>query len=244
MQADPMGNAQLSQAVVHIREMILRAEIAPGQRVAEAPLAEMLGMSRTPVRQALPLLAQEGLLIDHETRGFVVRAFTPSDITDAIDLRGLLEGFAVRRAAEQGVPKSTLREMRHCLEDGDVILRKRSIEEGDEGRYAEMNLRFHSLIVHAAQSPILSAAIDKNGRIPFAGAQALAFDRTNLDQMYDMLLYAHRQHHGIVEALETGQSARAEALMREHANTAKQSINLAESHVFSRLPRAPAAVPV
>src|SRR6267143_1799346 len=80
--------------------------LMPGQRVAEAPLAERLGMSRTPVRQALPLLAQEGLLMEHETRGFVVRAFTEADIVDSIDLRGLLEGYAVRRLAERGASKS------------------------------------------------------------------------------------------------------------------------------------------
>ena len=51
-------NTQLSQAIVRIREMILRGELAPGQRVAEAPLADLLGGSRTPVRQALPLLAK------------------------------------------------------------------------------------------------------------------------------------------------------------------------------------------
>jgi DNA-binding GntR family transcriptional regulator len=53
-------STQLDEAVVHLREMILRGKLAPGERVAEAPLAEELGMSRTPVRQALPLLAQEG----------------------------------------------------------------------------------------------------------------------------------------------------------------------------------------
>ena len=57
------------------------------------------GIVRTPVRQALPLLAQEGLLSEHETRGYVVRAFTAADIVDAIDLRGVLEGLALRRVA-------------------------------------------------------------------------------------------------------------------------------------------------
>ena len=70
-------STQLTETLLRIREMILRGELAPGQRVAEAPLAELLGMSRTPVRQALPLLAQEGLLAEHETRGYVVRGFTP-----------------------------------------------------------------------------------------------------------------------------------------------------------------------
>ena len=90
---------QLTDAIVRIREMILRGELAPGQRVAEAPLADMLDVSRTPVRQALPLLAQEGLLTEHETRGYMVRAFTGADIVDAIDIRGVLEGLAARRVA-------------------------------------------------------------------------------------------------------------------------------------------------
>ena len=220
-------DTQLSQAVVRIREMILRAELPPGQRVAEAPLADRLGMSRTPVRQALPLLAQEGLLSEHETRGYVVRQFTARDIVDAIDVRAVLEGLAVRRVAEQGASKALLRELRACLEDGDAILRKRRVEERDEGLYAQMNERFHALILDEAASALITDALQRNNCIPFAGPQAVAFDRDNLEQMYDLLHYAHRQHHGIVEALEAGQGARVEALMREHANAVKQSINLA-----------------
>jgi GntR family transcriptional regulator of vanillate catabolism len=217
----------LDQAVVHLREMILRGKLAPGQRVAEAPLAEELGMSRTPVRQALPMLAQEGLLSLHETRGYVVRAFTWAEVVDAIDLRGVLEGLAARRVAERGASKAFLREARTCLHDGDSILNKRRIEEEDEARYAEMNARFHALILEEAGSSILSAALERNSHVPFAGPQALAFDQTNLERMYDILHYAHRQHHGIVDALERGQSGRVEALMREHADAVKASINVA-----------------
>jgi GntR family transcriptional regulator of vanillate catabolism len=148
-------------------------------------------------------------------------------------LGGVLEGLAVRRVGEQGASKNLLRQMRACLEDGDAILDKRSVSESDEAIYAEMNSRFHSLIVNAANSPILSAAIERNSRIPFAGANALAFDKANLGRMYDMLYYAHRQHHSIVEALEFGQGARVESLMREHANVAKQSINVGGFHVVN-----------
>src|SRR5258708_29019399 len=121
-------NSHQTRAIVRIREMILRGELAAGARVAEAPLAQRLGMSRTPVRQALPLLAQEGLLAEHETRGYVVRTFTAADIIDAIDLRAVLEGLAVRRVAEQGASKALLRELRACLEDGDAILAKRRVD--------------------------------------------------------------------------------------------------------------------
>ena len=226
-------STHLTEAIVRIREMILRGDLAPGQRVAEAPLAEQLGMSRTPVRQALPLLANEGLLSEHDTRGFVVRAFTADDVLDAIDVRGTLEGLAARRVAERGASRAFLRELRNCLEDGDAILGKRHVEEADEANYAEMNQRFHSLILAEARSAILSEAIERNNRIPFAGPQALAFDRGNLDRMYDQLRYAHRQHYGLVEAFERGQGARAEGLMREHAHVVEESINLAALPVAS-----------
>src|SRR5690606_5843071 len=197
-------SSQLSQALVRLREMILRGELSPGQRLAEAPVAERLGMSRTPVRQALPLLAQEGLLTEHGTRGSGVRAFTAADIIDAIDLRGLIEGLAARRVAERGASRAFIRELRVCLEDGDEIFRKRSIVESDEASYLEMNVRFHSLILQEAGSPTLTDALERNSRVPFSGPQALAFDKSNLDQMYEMLNYAHRQHHAVVDALERG----------------------------------------
>ncbi|MDR2215985.1 MAG: GntR family transcriptional regulator [Nevskiaceae bacterium] len=220
-------STQLSQATVRIREMILRGDLAPGSRLAEAPLADLLGMSRTPVRQALPLLAQEGLLTEHGARGYAVRAFTPVDISDAIDVRSVLEGLAARRVAEAGAPKSLLRTLRACLDDGDMLLAKRHVNEHDEAAYVEMNTRFHSAITQAAGSTLLSDTLERNSRVPFGGPQALAFNKNNLEQMYDLLHYAHRQHHGIVEAIERGQSGRAESLMREHANAVKQSVDLA-----------------
>ncbi len=69
-------DTQLARALIGIRQMILRGRLKPGQRVAEASLGEMLRMSRTPIRQALPVLAREGLLVESETRGYVVRSFT------------------------------------------------------------------------------------------------------------------------------------------------------------------------
>jgi len=219
-------NTQQTRALVRIREMILRGTLTPGQRLAEAPLAEMLGMSRTPVRQALPVLAQEGLLAEHETRGYIVRGFSTADIFDALDIRGVLEGLAARRVAEHGISRSLVQALRQTLADGDSIFNKGQLEESDEARYAEMNGRFHELIVVEARSAMIEQNLERNSRIPFAAPQALAFDKTSLDHMFQRLMYAHRQHHYIVDALESGESARAEALMREHINPVKESLNL------------------
>ena len=75
--------------LVKLREMILQGRLAPGERVAEAAIAEALGLSRTPVRQALPVLAEEGLLSPHGARGYAVRAFTLREIVEAVEARGV-----------------------------------------------------------------------------------------------------------------------------------------------------------
>jgi GntR family transcriptional regulator, vanillate catabolism transcriptional regulator len=219
-------DTQLARATVSVREMILRGRLKPGQRVTEIMLAELLGMSRTPVRQVLPVLAREGLLVESGSRGYLVRTFTRSDILDAIDLRGVLEGFAVRRIAERGATPALLEQLRVCLEEGDRIFRKRHLVESDEVAYGAMNGRFHALLLAAADSPVIAGALASNDCIPFASADAIAFDGTDLQAMFDALYVAHMQHHALCEALESGQSVRAEFLMCEHVNTVKSSINI------------------
>jgi len=227
-------NRHQTRAIVRIREMILRGDLGAGERVAEAPLAELLGMSRTPVRQALPVLAQEGLLTEHETRGYVVRGFTTADILDAIDLRGVLEGLAARRVAERGASRALLSALRECLAEGDQILAEGHVADKAEALYVDMNVRFHQLIMAECRSEIIQQALERNARIPFAGPQALAIDRTSVARMHGTLAYAHRQHHSIVSALDRGEGARVEALMREHTSPVKENLNLQEGGAQSR----------
>ena len=215
-----------SRVIVRIREMILHGELAPGERVREVELASKLGVSRTPVRESLPILAQEGVLTQLDTRGFVVRAFTPQEIMDAIDVRGVLEGLAARMLAEQGPPRRLIQSLRECLREGDEIFAKRHLVESDEARYGEMNKQFHDFKIQGAGSKVIAEAIERNGRIPFAAAHAIAFDKVDLPGMYASLSYAHRQHHTIVNALEYGEGERVAALMYEHAYGTKASINM------------------
>jgi GntR family transcriptional regulator of vanillate catabolism len=210
---------------LRLREMILRGDLAPGERLAEVALAERLGVSRTPIRQALPALAREGLLAAAGRRGYVVRSFSPQDVLDAIETRGLLEGLAARRIAERGATPELIRSLKDCLAEGDAILAKRRFESADEQRYGDMNGRFHALIVDGAASRIVADTLAGNDHVPFASARAVAFSR-DLSELVPILNYAHRQHHVIVQALENREAARAEALMREHASPVKEVLNL------------------
>jgi GntR family transcriptional regulator of vanillate catabolism len=81
------------QVVLRLREMILRGELSGGQRVAEIPISEQLGVSRTPIRQALMVLAQEGLLEIAAKRGYRVVEFGAKEIEDAVDLRGIFRRY-------------------------------------------------------------------------------------------------------------------------------------------------------
>ena len=218
--------SQQNTVVVRLREKILAGALAPGERVTEAELSTRLGVSRTPVRQALPALAQEGLLVTAGKRGYSVRAFTVQHSIEALRLRAVLEGFAARQVAQNPVRATLLSALKACLAEGDALFVSRQLQEDDELRYAQMNARFHSLILEAAHMPLLESLTERCNLVPFTAPSSIAFSNANKERMFDFLFYAHRQHHSIVQAIELGQGDRAEFLFREHANTQEQSQTL------------------
>jgi len=211
-----------SKVVAKIREMIVNGEFQPGQRLREVEIAKQLGVSRTPVREALPTLAQEGVLRQLDTRGFVVREFPVNEIRDALEVRGALEGLAARLLAEQGVPRRLLQSMRECLAEGDDIFAKGYLVEADEVLYSNMNQRLHALIIQGSGSKVIADALAHNGRIPYAAPHITHFDKKDMRRTFDGFLYVHRQHHAIVEALEHGEGDRVASLMYEHAYSSKE----------------------
>jgi GntR family transcriptional regulator, vanillate catabolism transcriptional regulator len=206
------------QVLAQLRQQIASGRLAPGARVVEIPTAEALGVSRMPVRMALRVLEREGLLEKAGARGYQVRVATRQDIIDGVEVRGVLEGLAARRAGERGVAATTADVLRRCLADGDAIFAKGHLTEADLAGYQDMNIRFHTAILEAGGGSAIREALARNDHLPFASVKALAADVTRLDREYRRLAYAHMQHHAIFEALANGQGARAESLMREHAN--------------------------
>src|SRR2546422_3879362 len=106
------GDSQLGRTVLRLREMILKGEFGPGERISEHPLTVRLGVSRTPIRLALERLAHEGLLEAYPTGGVVVRKVTFEDIWGGIEVRGVLERGAARLAAGRWFTASDLRPLR------------------------------------------------------------------------------------------------------------------------------------
>lgn len=220
-------NETTQQAIVQtLRERILAGELSPGQRLVEAQLAQWLGVSRTPLRYALSVLSSEGLLDRSGARGYVVRRFSVRDILNAIDVRGVLEGLAARSVAERGVSPALAASLDACLREGDDLFGQRHLKPGDDLRYAQINGRFHALIVEASQNTAVQAALSLNEKIPFVSPFTIAFDEAARERQFLMLMYAHRQHHAIVDALKKGEGARVDSLMKEHTHISKESLNL------------------
>jgi GntR family transcriptional regulator of vanillate catabolism len=214
------------RALVRLRQMIMAGELKPGTRVAEVPVAARLGVSRMPVRLALPILEQEGLLQKTGRRGYRVRPIGEKEIRDAIEVRGALEGVAARLVAEAGLDGEMRAVLIECLERGDAIFKKGSITEIDVEAFHDLNVTFHDAILEACGNAALSNAIARNDHLPFASIRSLAVDLSALDVEFRRLDLAHLQHHLIFDALDKGQSARAEAVMREHAYAAVQYLEL------------------
>lgn len=97
-----MANNHRFQAIQQLRELILCGTLRPWPARHRAALAERLGISRTPIRQALPALCQEGLLVQAGNRGYAVRRFSQRESLDALTVRALMEGMGARTVAEEG----------------------------------------------------------------------------------------------------------------------------------------------
>lgn len=211
------STAGATSVVTTLRKLIMDGRYAAGERLAELTVAADLGVSRTPVRLAFRTLEQEGLLQKAGKRGLVVRAFSQDDVLCGIEVRGALEGLAARRLAERGLDPVVRAVLQDCLAEGEQVLAEGPLGEAQIERWSRLNERFHAAIVHATGSRVIGDAITRNNHLPFASADSIIIDRDALEQERDKLRLAQTHHRLIVDALERGESARAEMLMREHA---------------------------
>ena len=220
-------DSQQSRVLVQLRDLILKGEFVPGERLAEIPLAAKLGASRTPVRLALASLEHEGLIEPSPSGGYQMRRFTAQEVADAIRVRGLIEGFAARLLAEDGAPRQLLRELHECLDDGDKTVNKPTMELDDYAAYVEMNDRFHTLIMDGCGNSALRRVMDMLDGQPFASPSAMLPMQSSMEEGQQWMRQAHRTHHALVQAIERGQGTRAQALGEEHVEIARMNLDYA-----------------
>lgn len=232
------GQTQTLRAVLDLRDRIIGGRLPPGERLYEVPLAEQLGISRTPVREALARLEQEGLIERQPGGGFAVRTFSLADVLDAIELRGVMEGTAARLAAERGAAPDRLRAM-HTLTDAlDATLDSAS-GVTDFDAYVDLNATFHAQLAALAGSDLIRAEVERANRMPFASPVAFLHAQQDVPGFRRSLITAQAQHRAIVAAIEAREGARAEAIAREHARLARTNLEYVMFHDRSLIGRVP-----
>jgi GntR family transcriptional regulator, vanillate catabolism transcriptional regulator len=219
-----IGSSQALKATLRLREMILAGEIAGGKRIIELTIVQRLGVSRTPIRAALMKLEQEGLLDLLPTGGYSVRVFSEKDISETIELRGQLEGLLARLAAERGASIELIEQAKTCLKRIDTLLEQTSLDDEAFSQYVQCNQQFHHLIKAMANADVIARQLDHVCRLPFASPSAFVVAQANSAQARDMLIVAQDQHKQVLNAIEHRESARAEAIMKEHSHLAQRNL--------------------
>ncbi|MBF9029677.1 GntR family transcriptional regulator [Rhodobacterales bacterium HKCCE3408] len=226
-------NSQADRARDALRAMILQGRYGPGQRLSEPALSDELGISRTPVREAIGSLVEDGLLERVETGGCRVSRFTMQDVVDAIEVRGTMEGLAARLAAERGVDRRRAGRCRDILARIDAALAAPGV---DFDTYVDQNAAFHDWIATAAGSALITRELARATRLPLSGPSAFLAGQEAVPHFLSSLTIAQAQHRAIFDAIEAGESSRAEAIAREHARLARRNLQdaLAEKETMAR----------
>ncbi|MDB5931824.1 MAG: transcriptional regulator, GntR family [Polaromonas sp.] len=218
------SSSQVVKAQLRLRELILAGDLPGGARIAELSIVEKLGISRTPIRAALMRLEQEGLLQALPNGGYAVRTFTERDVSDAIELRGTIEGMAARLAAERGAPAVVLAEARACLVQIDGLLCEPALSDDAFSRYVVLNETFHGLLGELSGSPFMRRELERVASLPFASPSGFVIVQANSALARDRFVVAQDQHGQVLDAIENREGSRAEAIMREHSRLAQRNL--------------------
>jgi DNA-binding GntR family transcriptional regulator len=206
----PRGRTAAERAYDYIKARLLDGRFAGGTLLSENELAQRLGVSRTPVRQALVQLEAEELVELYPKRGALVVPISPSEAEDVLEARMLIEQHCVRRACAAGP---------HVAERLRELLAE---QEGDIRNFAWADRQFHRAIVEAAHNHILArqyeALRDRHQRI---AAATIARDPTRTARFI-------AEHREILAAIERGDGDTAAELMGAHLQSA---------HELARSPR-------
>ena len=208
-----------------IRQMIMAGSIRQGARLQAQMLADRLGVSRTPVNDALAALHKEGLLEYWANRGYSVKRFELDNILCAFDVRLTLEGLACRLIAERGLALAASEALASNLARTEAVLFGAAWTAEEQRDWEALNLQFHDTLLTEAANPYLTQGVVAARSLPPVidrHEQHIAEARLSSNRDRGFNQQAFRDHARIVEAVAAGQGARAENMMREHIFTTRE----------------------
>lgn len=186
-----------------LREAILRGDLAPGERLMEIQLANQLGVSRTPIREAIRKLELEGLVVMIPRRGAEVAKITEKDLRDVLEVRTSLEELAISLACER-MTDEDIEELKAALDRFDAALAQKDVT-----KIAAMDVAFHDVIFASTQNARLIQILNNLREQMY---------RYRLEYLKDFSTHERLcgEHKEIVEAIATRNSVWAKKLIQEH----------------------------
>ena len=199
-----------------LRDMIMTGKLAEGDKVNEGKLCSTMGISKTPLREALRVLSVEGLIELVPNRGAFVTTPTLEEITEMFDIMSLLEGFCARSACEKMSEEAFIR-----LEKFHDQLEE-NFERRDQEGYVHMNNQFHSYLQKLAGNRTLNQIVSGLRK----KILLYRFQSLNMRERFKKSIEEHRQ---LIEAFRERNPEKAEVLMRTHLkNQASALVYLAK----------------
>ncbi|MBP6899949.1 MAG: GntR family transcriptional regulator [Burkholderiaceae bacterium] len=192
----------------HIRAAITDGRLKPGDRLREVELAEQIGLSRTPIREALGRLSAEGLVVNDPVRGVAVAELDYNMVTELYYMREVLEGTAARLAAQHAseVELSIL----------DDLCQQYAAAVGDEAALTACNRRFHETLYHCSHNRyLLNMVTVLHDALSLLGSSSTLGDpRRGAETL--------REHREVVEAIRQRDADGAERALRAHIRNAQK----------------------
>lgn len=200
----PQGQSAYRRLLDEIRNGVLE----PGMRLREVEIAERLGLSRTPVREAMRLLEGDGLVVHQPRLGATVRALDYAEIMELYEMRAVLEGTAARLAA-RAASEVELSELTALNDEFAQAV-------GHQAQAAEINRQFHMILQDAAKNRFLIKSISSLQKTMMILGPTTLLDAERAQS-------AVGEHGRIMEALNARDGVRAEAEMRAHIEAAQRA---------------------
>lgn len=193
-----------------IKNMIIVREIEPGKKINEEQLAKEIRVSRTPIREALCRLENEGIVKIIPRRGAFVADLNEINVSEILLIREVLEGLVARLATEN-MDEKTLDKLKKALDNVSTL----SEEDRDLITYTRSEVDFHALLLSASNNQMLKSMME----IVNAHLQIIRLRTVVIPERAQKTV---KEHHRILKAIEKGDANAAEELMRKHVRSVRE----------------------
>jgi DNA-binding GntR family transcriptional regulator len=205
-----MRSDGVAAALAYLRGGIVSGEFTPGEKLNQSDIAEALGMSRNPVREALGILASEGAVDYEKNRGYTVPKMTAATMDEIYRMRALLEDDLIR-----GIKQPTQDDIKHLDAINDRMTE--AATSGDLASFVVLNREFHFAVYNLGQAPLMTQMLDRLWAISASYRALYLYDSRNAER-------SSAEHREIIDALQSMDLERCVAISAAHRGAAHHHV--------------------